>query len=295
MKVLVLGGSGMLGHKVWQTCAAQFDSYATVHGAIRAYENLGIFDTGRLIGDVRAEDASSLERAMSEVHPDVVVNCVGVVKQHPLGSDPLTSITANSLFPHRAAQLAREVGARFIHVSTDCVFSGSKGNYSEDDLPDASDLYGLSKLLGEAGGENCLTLRTSMIGRELRSSRGLLEWFLTCSGGSVRGFSRAIFSGLTTQTLSEVIARLIDEHPNLSGLWHVAADPISKFDLLKLVKQTYGLAIDIERDESFVCDRSLNGERFRAATGIQIPGWTEMIERLRADDTPYERLRKDYA
>jgi dTDP-4-dehydrorhamnose reductase len=295
VKVLILGGSGMLGHKLWQTCATRFDSYTTVSGDVREYTELGIFDSKRLIGDVRAEDATTLERAIGQVRPDVIVNCVGVVKQHPLASDTVASSTVNSLFPHRAAQLAHDRGARFIHISTDCVFSGLKGNYTEDDLPDPTDLYGRSKLLGEVTGENCLTIRTSMIGRELRGSRGLLEWFLACRGESVHGFSRAIFSGLTTQTLSEVIARLIVEHPHLTGLWHVAANPISKFDLLTLVKQTYGLVIDIERDESFVCDRSLNGERFRAATGIQIPGWTEMIERLRADDTPYERLRKDDA
>jgi dTDP-4-dehydrorhamnose reductase len=283
----------MLGHKLWQTCAAQFDAHATVRGAVRDYERFKIFDSRRLIGEVRAEDSASLARSFAQARPDVVVNCIGITKQHPLASDPIASITVNSLFPHRAAQLARDSGARLIHVSTDCVFSGRQGNYSEDDPPDPADSYGCSKLLGEVRDENCLTIRTSMIGRELRGSRGLLEWFLAGRGGNVPGFARAIFSGLTTQTLSDVMVSLIAEHPKLTGLWNLGAAPISKFDLLTLVKQTYQLAIDIERDESFVCDRSLNSERFHAATGIEIPFWTDMIERMRADDTPYERLRSN--
>lgn len=283
----------MLGHKLWQTCAAQFNAHATVRGAVRDYERFEIFDSSRLIGEVHAEDSEGLARTFAQVRPDVVVNCIGITKQHPLANDPIASITVNSLFPHRAAQLARDSGARFIQVSTDCVFSGRQGNYSEDDLPDPSDSYGCSKLLGEVRDENCLTIRTSMIGRELGGSRGLLEWFLAGRGESVTGFARAIFSGLTTQTLSAVIVSLMVEHPKLTGLWNVAAAPISKFDLLTLVKQTYGLAIEIQRDDSFVCDRSLNGERFHAATGIKIPSWTDLIERMRADDTPYERLRSD--
>ena len=293
MKVLILGGSGMLGHKLWQACAARFDSYATVRGAPREYEKFGIFDTGHLIGPVRAEYATSLESSFAQVSPDVVVNCIGIVKQHPAANDPVASITVNSLFPHHAARFARESGARFIHISTDCVFSGHKGNYSEDDIPDSTDLYGRSKLLGETSDDNCLTIRTSMIGRELRGCRGLLEWFLTCRGENVRGFTRAFFSGMTTQTLSAIILRLIVDHPKLNGLWHVASTPISKFDLLTLVKQTYGLAIELRRDETFVCDRSLDGQRFRDATGITIPSWPEMLEQMRADDTPYERPRRN--
>lgn len=293
MRVLILGGFGMLGHKLWQTCAAQFDAYATVRGAVSDYERFEILDRRRLIGEVRAEDSEGVARSLAQVRPDVVVNCIGITKQHPLAKDLISSITVNSLFPHRVAQLACDYGARFIQVSTDCVFSGRQGNYAEDDLADPPDSYGVSKLLGEVRGENCMTIRTSMIGRELRSSRGLLEWFLAVRGESVPGFARAIFSGLTTQALSAVIVSVIVEHPQLTGLWNVAAAPISKFDLLTLVKQTYGLTIEIQRDESFVCDRSLNGERFQAATGIKIPSWTDMIAGLHADETPYDRLRSN--
>ncbi|HXT65032.1 MAG TPA: SDR family oxidoreductase [Pyrinomonadaceae bacterium] len=290
MRVLIIGGTGMLGHKAWQTFAPRFDTYATVRGIPSDYSTSGIFDEGRLIGNVVAEDFHSVERAVQSVEPEVIVNCIGIVKQDASAKDPIASITANSLFPHRVARLCHGSGARLIHLSTDCVFSGRQGNYQEDDLPDAEDLYGRSKLLGEVSGDKCLTIRTSMIGRELKGAHGLLEWFLSQSG-SVRGYKRAIFSGFTTGALAHLIARVIAEAQGLSGIWHVAASPISKFDLLTLVKQTYGLATEIDPDETFVCDRSLNGARFRDATGIQAPSWKQMIEDMHADVTRYEEIR----
>jgi len=223
---------------------------------------------------------------------EAVVNCIGVVKQDAAAKDPLASITVNALFPHRLAQLARASGARLVHLSTDCVFSGREGNYDESSRPDAEDLYGRTKLLGEVAGENCLTIRTSMIGRELAGAHGLLEWFLSQDGGRVRGFRRAVFSGFTTSALADVIAEVLSEHASLSGVWHVAAEAINKFDLLCLVREVYGLRVEIEPDESFVCDRSLDGSRFREATGIVAPSWPEMIRRMREDPTPYEEIRR---
>ena len=282
----------MLGHKIWQTFAPQFDVYATLRGAVREYRSFGIFDESRAIGEVSAEDFDSVARAFGAVQPDVVVNCIGIVKQDPSAKDPTACIAVNSLFPHSLVELCRPLGARLIHLSTDCVFSGRKGNYSENDVPDAEDLYGRTKLTGEVAGEGCLTIRTSMIGRELKGSHGLLEWFLSQRDGRVSGFKRAIFSGFTTQALAEVIGKIIVDQPQLSGIWHVAAEPISKFDLLRLVKQTYGLAIEIDPDETFVCDRSLDGSRFRAITGFQPPSWPEMIQRLHDDRTPYDEIRR---
>jgi dTDP-4-dehydrorhamnose reductase len=292
MRVLILGGSGMLGHKVWQTFSPRFDTYVTFRRTAPRFGAPELFDETRALANVTAENFESVVSAFKNLHPDVVVNCIGVVKQDAAAKDPIASITINSLFPHRLAQLCREARARLIHLSTDCVFSGRRGIYSEHDVPDAEDSYGRTKLLGEVEGEGCLTIRTSMIGRELKGSHGLLEWFLSQHTGRVRGFKRAVFSGFTTQALAEVIAKVIAEYPDLNGLWHVAAEPISKFDLLTLVKQTYGLAVEIEPDETFVCDRSLNGSRFRQATGIQAPLWPQMIERMRADPTPYEEIRR---
>lgn len=294
MRLLILGGSGMLGHKLSQTLAPHFDAYVTVRGATAEYAKFEIFDESRLIGNVVAEDFETVVSAFTTVRPQVVINCIGVVKQAAAARNPIDSITINSLLPHRLTNVCQQFGARLIHLGTDCVFSGSKGMYSENDLPDAGDLYGRSKLLGEVSADHALTIRTSMIGRELTGSHGLLEWFLSQTG-RVRGFRRAIFSGFTTEALAHIIGKVIIEQPELSGLWHVASEPISKFDLLNLVKQTYGLAIEIEPDDEFACDRSLDGSRFRNATGIIAPGWLDMIERMHADATPYKQIRRNNA
>lgn len=291
MNLLILGGSGMLGHKLSQVAQKSFD----LHIALREAEptwRFGIFGGAQIIPDVWAEEFDTVVRAIEVARPDVIVNCIGIVKQSPAAADPIASITINSLFPYRLAQIARKVSARLIHLSTDCVFSGRKGNYTEDDPPDADDLYGRTKLLGEVTGQNCLTIRTSMIGRELAHARGLLEWFIAQNGGKVSGFRRAIFSGLTTFALSEILVEIISRHPGLQGVWHVAGPPISKFDLLRLVQKTYALDIDVEPDEAFVCDRSLNGSRFEADTGICAPSWPAMIERMHADATPYDEIRR---
>ena len=295
MRVLILGGSGMLGHKLWQVFRDRFDTYATFRQGPSAYARFGVFDPARSVGRVSAEDFDSVVRAFAGVRPEAVVNCVGIVKQDAAAKDPVASITVNSLFPHRLAHLCRAAGARLVHLSTDCVFSGATGGYAEPDAPDARDLYGRTKLLGEVDYDGCLTLRTSMIGRELAGAHGLVEWFLSQRGRRVRGFRRAVFSGFTTRALAGVIADVLERHPALRGVRHAAAEPINKYDLLTLVRDAYGLDIEIERDETFVCDRSLDASRFRAETGLTPPSWPEMIAGLRDDETPYEEFRRDDA
>lgn len=285
----------MLGHKLWQSFAGRFDTRVTFRQSPVAYERFGIFDQSRALGCVSADEFNTVADAIGTAGPDVVVNCIGIVKQDAAAKDPVASITVNSLFPHRLAHLCRTAGMRLIHLSTDCVFSGRKGNYCESDLTDAQDLYGRTKVLGEVDYENCLTLRTSMIGRELQSSHGLIEWFLTQRGKTVRGFKRAVFSGFTTAALADVMGDIIADHPQLRGTWHVAADPINKFDLLSLVRQTYELDVEIEPDETFVCDRSLDGGRFRQATGFAPRPWPEMIKQMAQDTTPYEEIRRNHA
>jgi dTDP-4-dehydrorhamnose reductase len=288
-RVLILGGSGMLGHKLWQDFSARFDTYAT----IRSSQNPpAVLDPARTVANVSAETFDTVAGVVGSVRPDVVVNCVGIVKQAPEARDPIASIVVNSLFPHRLAELCDVVGARLVHVSTDCVFSGRVGGYSESDLPDPEDLYGRSKLLGEvADGSHCLTIRTSIIGRELERSNGLLEWFLSQRGRTIRGYRRAIFSGLTTKALARVVASVVAEHPALSGIRHVAAEPISKLDLIQMLKDAYNMTVEILPDDEVVCDRSLDGTRFEQETGLRAQPWPEMIAELASDDTPYEQLR----
>lgn len=295
MKVLILGGSGMLGHKLVQVLSQPFDVYATFRRDPAAYARFGIFDPDRSIGGVHAEDDASIADAIARTQPDVIVNCIGIIKQSSAAKDPIPSIAINALFPHRLAALAHSAGARMIHISTDCVFDGARGGYRETDNADATDLYGRTKHLGEVTSPGALTLRTSIIGRELEGAHGLVEWFLSQQGGEVNGFRKAIFSGLTTIALAGIIARLIADHPALEGLFQVAADPINKFDLLTLVREECSLDIAITPDDEFHCDRSLDGSRFRNATGLVAPTWPEMIAAMCNDSTPYAELRRSYA
>jgi len=295
MNALILGGSGMLGHKLWQLFSTRFNTYVTLRRDFATYKNYDLFNPNRSLNHVSAEKFESVVRAIDVVRPEVIVNCIGIVKQSEAAKDPLLSIEVNALFPHRLARVCQEKGIRLIHISTDCVFSGRKGNYSENDLSDAEDLYGRTKFLGEVSYKGCLTIRTSMIGRELETSNGLIEWFLSQEGKTVGGYTRAIFSGFTTNALAEIIATIINKQTELNGVWHVASAPISKYDLLSLVKKVYKLNIKIKPDEAVICDRSLNAERFRQATGFVAPPWYDMIEQMHRDPTPYSELRRPHA
>lgn len=291
MRLLLLGATGMLGHKLLQILSGQFSVIGTIRGGVARYLNHSILKPDLLKGHVNADNISTVEKAIKACKPDVVINCIGIVKQLPTAHDPLQSIAINALFPHQVAHICQQRGIRLIHVSTDCVFSGRKGNYREDDFADADDLYGRTKYLGEVDYENALTLRTSIIGRELGTSHGLIEWFLGQDGGTVSGYTNAIFSGLTTNALSDVIATIITDYPEMCGVWHVASEPISKYDLLKLVKTVYNLSIEIQPDNSVVIDRSLNGNKLRENTNIIIPSWQTMIEQMHRDPTPYATMR----
>ncbi len=278
MKVLVIGASGMIGSTVLRVLSEKKDWQ--VFGSIRNSDTKRFFSPvirEYLIDGVDVEQHDGLVNILNQVRPDVVINCAGLTKHKPEAEDPLVCIPINTLMPHRLAGLCKLVSARLIHISTDCVFSGEKGNYTEDDFADARDVYGKSKALGEVDFPNAITLRTSTIGHELQSSYGLLDWFLS-QEGQCKGFSRAIFSGLPTVVFAQVIRDVVIPHPELTGLYHVAAKPTNKFELLKLIADVYGKKIDIVRDDKFVIDRSLNASRFFDATGYVAPEWPELIK-----------------
>lgn len=299
MRILILGAAGMLGHKLYQIYKDRYEVWATVRSGYGNYAKYGIFDAERIIGGVDAYNLDTVTQAMAAVRPDVVINCIGVIKQLKEAKDPIISITINSLFPHRVAALCRAAGARFIHISTDCVFNGRKGNdrkgdYTEADPSDAEDLYGRTKFLGEVDYPGCLTIRTSIIGRELNTQSGLVEWFLSHRPGQknasqpVRGFRQAIYTGFTTHALANILADVMDRCPALSGVVQVSSDKINKYDLLLLVRAAYGMDIAIEPDDDFKLDRSLDSSRFRAETGFVPPTWEQMIQDMAADPTPYD-------
>lgn len=272
----------MLGNAMVRVMAA--DPKLSVTGTARRTTVLRCFDPDiarHITTGVDVENVDALIRLFAMTQPDVVVNCVGLVKQLAEADDPLIAVPLNTLLPHRLARLCAVRGARLVHISTDCVFSGKKGMYVESDTPDAYDLYGKTKLLGEVDYPNAVTLRTSIIGRELEGCRSLVGWFLA-QPGPVKGFRKAVFSGLPTVELATVVRDLVLPRPQLTGLYHVAASPINKCDLLHLIATTYDKTVRIDPSDDLVIDRSLDATRFNTATGYVPPAWPDLVRRMHA-------------
>jgi dTDP-4-dehydrorhamnose reductase len=279
-RILILGCSGMLGSAMYRFFASQSDH--VISGTVRSHQAiaaLGCNNTSGIIDGVDVGDLDSLIGAFARARPTVVINCVGLVKQLGQSTDPLNALPINSLLPHRLARLCAAAGARLVHISTDCVFSGKIGGYRESDFADADDLYGRSKYLGEVSYSNTVTLRTSIVGHELNSAHGLINWFLSQTG-SVKGFRRAVFSGLPTVALAEVIRDHVLPDSSLAGVYHVSSAPINKYDLLKMVAEIYQRSTVIVPDDSLVIDRSLDSTLFRQRTGYQSADWQTMVRQM---------------
>ena len=287
MNVLILGANGMLGSAFMRVLAP--DSALKTWGTVRMASTQALFSKAlatRLICGIDVLQASQLECAFDQIKPELVINCIGLVKQDIQANKPVQAIAINALLPHQLAKLCQARNARLIHFSTDCVFSGDRGDYRETDSPDAEDLYGRSKLLGELNDPNTLTLRTSIIGHELVGSKGLLEWFLA-QEGSCSGYTKAVFSGLPTVVLAQLVRDTVIPRPDLTGVYHVSAEPISKYNLLKAIATQYGKVIDIVPSDALVIDRSLNSERFSKQTGWVAPSWDIMIKKMHSDRAQY--------
>ena len=279
MRILVLGGDGMLGHQLFSHLRGRYEVKTTLRQNIEFYEKFGLFTAENSYPNVDVQSVNNLLEIIAVFKPDTIVNAVGIIKQRPSARETIPAIEINSLFPHRLALYCKIGRCKLIHLSTDCVFSGKSGNYGEGDHPDAEDVYGRTKLLGEVTQNNCLTLRTSMIGPELHRKQSLLEWFLA-QRGTLKGFKKAIFSGFTTLELSRVIERLIIHYPKSHGLYHVSSDPISKYDLLSMINQKMRSPVQIEPETDFVCDRSLDSSKFRREFEYIPPSWPQMIDEL---------------
>lgn len=275
-RVLVVGATGMLGHQIVRTLAPDFE----VWGACRDPEilpDLGV-PAERILGDLDAMRPGMAKDLVANVKPDVVINAVGIVKQQASSKEAVPSITVNSLWPHLLADACDAHGARLIHVSTDCVFTGAKGGYVETDVPDAFDLYGRSKLLGEVvDRESALTLRTSIVGWQLEGHTSLFGWFATHRGLPLKGYARAIFSGVSTRLFAEILRDVVFDRPDVHGLYHLSVDPIDKFTLLAKLADAMGWRVDLTPDDSVAIDRSLDSTRFREATGWAPPSWDAIL------------------
>lgn len=287
MKILVLGASGMIGSAIYKRL--HVESSLDVYGGVRDLSTKRFFSASlqeNLIdyGDLVNEESISF--ALEKVNPEVVINCAGLTKHKKEADNPEIAMPINATMPHHFASACNDRNIRFIHISSDCVFSGAKGGYVESDAPDALDTYGRSKAMGEVINGSALTLRTSTIGHELCTNYGLLEWFLS-QDAECLGFSRAVFSGLPSVVFAEVIMDFVLPNPDLRGLYHVSADPINKYELLELIAKIYGKKIEIKQDREFTIDRSLNYEKFRAATGYIPAAWPDLIK------TMYKNHRAD--
>jgi dTDP-4-dehydrorhamnose reductase len=289
MKILILGGLGMLGHRLWLNLERAYDTWVTVRGDISQVPDVKEFPRRYILPHIDALRDEDVKKAMDSVHPDWVISCIGLVKQLPLAKDALSSIALNALLPHRLASICLEAGVRMVHFSTDCVFSGKKGGYVESDPSDAGDLYGRTKFLGEVAYTHTVTLRTSIIGRELKTKHGLVEWFLA-QQGAIQGYRRAIFSGLTVDEISRILLNHVIPDASLSGVYHVSSDPISKYELLVLIKGIFRRDTLILPEEEFVSDRSLDSTVFKQRTGYKPPSWEEMIDELARSTPFYDRL-----
>jgi dTDP-4-dehydrorhamnose reductase len=293
MKLLIFGGTGMLGHKLAQVLAADHETAVAVRGDASRWPSA--IRAARVFGNADVRDHAAVASMLDEWKPEAVLNAAGVVKQILGDQDPLDTVAINALYPNMLALLCETRGIRLVHYSTDCVFTGKADGqrgpegYRETDPADSRDLYGMSKLLGEPRARTTLVLRTSIIGRELRGYTSLMEWFLSQGAGPVKGFTQAFFTGLTTLELSRVTAMLLRDFPDMTGLWHVSAPAIAKFDLLRLAGRIFDRPTVIEPKEDFYCDRRLDGSPFAQATGWRCPEWPELLQSMRDDTFEYGR------
>lgn len=290
-EIIVLGPTGMLGHKLFQILQGSFPDTVAVIRKRRGdypYSNIPMFQSARVIDSIDVFVFEKLAEVLRDRRPQFVINCIGIIKQRDEASSRASMITLNALLPHRLADLCASWGGRLIHISTDCVFSGRRGMYTEEDASDADDLYGRTKYLGEVSTQNALTLRTSIIGRELTTHRSLLDWFLSNSGKRVNGYRKSIYSGVTTNQLAQVVTHIVSTHPTLNGLYQVASEPITKCDLLILLRDAFGCKIDIDQIEGENVDRSMSGSKLREAIGYVCPPWPVLVRQLAEDPTPYD-------
>jgi dTDP-4-dehydrorhamnose reductase len=281
MRILIFGGDGMLGHRLARSWEPRHEVTVTLSRDSSAYAAVDALLARRRLYQVDVRQLGDVLDAVRRARPELVVNAAGIVKQRPTAEDAIRSIEVNALFPHRLAQVCGAAGSRLVHLSTDCVFSGKKGRYTEADPPDPKELYGRTKLLGEVVEPHCLTLRTSIIGLELCRNTGLIEWFVA-QRGQVRGFRRAIYTGLTTAEMARAIEHLAGEGQH--GLWHLASSPIDKYTLLAgLLRRLGRRDVQIVPDDGFECDRSLDGSALAARSSYKVPSWEAMLDELAAD------------
>lgn len=291
MKILILGVSGLIGHKLLQELSVDHEVFGTLHKTKAQYNNLALFADSTIIEGIDVLKFEKLTEILQVIDPDVLLNCVGITKRKITQNNTLEVIETNAVFPHKLAYWAKNNNKRVIHFSTDCVFNGKEGDYSEESLTTAEDLYGRTKALGEIRYDHTLTIRSSFIGQELFDRTELLDWVLAQDGKQIKGFKNALYSGVSINFMAKTVNDIIINHTKLNSLYQLAPDvPISKYDLICSVKKAFGLDIDVTLETDYVHRPTLNAAKLKNEIGIKVPSWEEMMEELANNKNFYKRI-----
>ena len=290
MKIVILGASGMIGHQLWRRLNAKYPDcvWGTVRKAKEHYEQFKFFNMKRLIGNIEASDFEKVKEVLNTVKPDIVLNCIGLTLRKKEMENVFLCLEVNGMLPHRIDSWAKENNSKLIHFSTDCVFDGKIGSYSEFSAPSARDLYGQTKYLGEVKhSESCLTIRVPVIGREIEGKTELIEWFLSQKNSKAKGFASVYYSGITTIRLAYEIITIIEKYPKLSGIIQISTNKISKYNLLLLLDKYFDTNVELEVDNTIKSDKSLNADKYKQLTDFKAPSWEAMIKELAEDRDGY--------
>jgi dTDP-4-dehydrorhamnose reductase len=287
-KVLILGVGGMIGHQMFRSLKTQFEVHGTLKETIEKYKDFEIFDSTNIFENCDAQNFDKIEQVLNQFKPDVILNCIGITLRKPEIKDELYAEKINSDFPQFLKNYTERSHAYLVHFSTDCVFSGKTGPYTEDSVPDAEDVYGRTKAKGEVQGSHTLTLRGSMIGRELVGKTELLEWALSQKDKKIKGYTKALYSGVTTSVMAGLIADLINRSEKLTGLYQVSSQPISKFELLQEINAAFKLNMTIEENDSYLNEKILKSEKLTNKIGFHSLSWNEMLDELAKDLFKYK-------
>ncbi len=286
MRILILGANGLIGYTLWKQFQEKYDTYAVTRlPKATLAEHTSLFESDKVIDKIDISDFHHLTGIIRALRPECILNGTGVTKRRHEIHHIETALTINSLFPHKLAEWCLGQGIRLINFSTDCVFHGDSGDYNEESITTAIDNYGRTKAFGEVTDMmNCVTIRSSFIGREIMHKTELLEWFLAQDGKSIKGFTNALYSGVSTIQMSKVVSHILDNFPNLHGLYQLAPEkPISKYDLLCIAKKAFGSSVQIVTDDSFISNKSLNGSKLKNEIGFEVPSWNTMMTELAQD------------
>jgi len=284
MKILILGGNGMIGHKMYQVLSKNYlDTWVLFKKQIDQINFSEIFNKDKVIENFDLIQFDKLKIILDNISPDVIINAAGVTIRRGINDDMYKSILINSALPHFLDNWTKINNKRLIHFSTDCVFSGKKDFYTEASVTDAEDTYGKTKALGEVVSKNSVTLRGSMIGRELENKTELLEWFLNQNKTTVNGYTNVIYSGITTFRMANYVDKIIRDFPDMHGIYNVSSNSITKYELVNLFNSYFNNESSIIPDNSYTSNKDLDSSKFYKDTGLIKPNWKELVEELFID------------